>query len=178
LHLVEDKRIFSPAGLLILHTQGFAVFCTFAPNKLRMYTGLLHLHKTLAYAALVLLFIATIRSLYGLLNQKAHTEGDRKLGLFTLISVHLQFVVGLLLFFAAGYHTLFSEMGEVMSSAPLRYKVIEHPLTMILGVVAVTIGYSRSKRADNDRGKHKSKALFFLIGLALVLSRVPWDRLV
>ena len=37
-------------------------------------------------------------SLLGLLNRKAYTESDNKLGLFLFISTHLQLLLGLILF--------------------------------------------------------------------------------
>ncbi len=142
-----------------------------------MYTGLLHLHRLIAYAALILIFISAIKALHGMLNGKTFTEGDRKLGLFALISAHTQLLLGLGLFFSGPALANLSNMSEVMKNAQLRFLVIEHPLTMIIATVLITVGYSKTKKATEDKSKFKSMALFYLIGLALVLSRVPWEKL-
>ena len=57
----------------------------------------MHLHRTIAYAALILIFVAMIKALFGFLNNKEFTEGDRKLGLFSMIAAHLQLTFGLIM---------------------------------------------------------------------------------
>ncbi|MCB0480439.1 MAG: hypothetical protein KDC83_03360 [Flavobacteriales bacterium] len=142
-----------------------------------MYTGILHLHRTIAYLALILVFVVMVKSLYGFINRKPHTEGDRKLGLFALIGSHLQLLAGLTLYFAAGYVGMWSNMSEIMKDADLRFKIIEHPFMMIIGIVFITVGYSQSKKATDDLKKHRLKGVFFLLGLACFLASTPWDRL-
>lgn len=143
-----------------------------------MAIGFLHLHRTFAYLVLLFVFVVMLKSLHAFLNKKPHTERDRKLGLFALIAVHVQFVVGIALWFVMGYHSMLSQIGTVMKDPILRFKVIEHPFVMILGVVFITIGYSQSKRSKDLLKKHQLKGFFFLIGLACILSRIPWDRLI
>lgn len=111
------------------------------------------------------------------MNRKPHTEGDRKLGLFALIGSHIQLVVGIALYFLAGYSSMWSSMGDVMKNPELRFKIIEHPFMMIIGVVLITVGYSQSKRAADDLKKHRLKGVFFLLGLACIFSRIPWEKL-
>ncbi len=142
-----------------------------------MYESLQNLHRLIAYAALILIFVTTMKALFGMLNNKKFTEGDRKLGLFALISAHIQLLLGLGLFFIGPASSQLNNMGEVMKNADQRFLVVEHPLTMIIAIVLITIGYSKSKKATDDKSKFKKMALFFLIALVLVLSRVPWDRL-
>lgn len=142
-----------------------------------MYTGLLHLHRTIAYVALILVFAAMLKALFGFLNDKNFTEGDRKLGLFSMIAAHLQLTFGLIIWIIALSTSRFGEMSYAMKDAAIRFRVIEHPLVMIIGVALITLGYIRAKKASDSKAKFKSMALFFLLGLAAILSRVPWDRL-
>ena len=151
----------------------------FAGIKLQtMYTGLLHLHRTIAYAALILIFLAMIKSLYGFLNGKEFTEGDRKLGLFSMIAAHLQLTIGLILLVMAFATSKFGDMASIMKNADLRFLAIEHPITMIIGVGLITVGYIKAKKGVDSKVRFKSMALFFILGLAAILSRVPWDRLI
>ncbi|MBD79322.1 MAG: hypothetical protein CL840_10405 [Crocinitomicaceae bacterium] len=142
-----------------------------------MYTGLLHLHRTIAYAALILIFLAMLKSLHGFLNSKEFTDGDRKLGLFAMISAHLQLTFGLIILIMGIGTSRFGDMGQVMKDSAIRFAVIEHPLMMILGVALITVGYIKAKKGTDSRTRFKSMALFFLIGFALILSRIPWDKL-
>lgn len=141
-----------------------------------MHTGLVHLHRTLAYVALVLLIVSGIKFLMAARAKKEFTEGDRKLSLYTLISVHLQLVIGFVIYFTGLSFSQLKDFGAAMSDSSVRFQILEHPLTMIIGVVLITIGYSSAKRAEGT-AKYSKLSRFYLIGLVLILLRVPWDKL-
>ena len=143
-----------------------------------MFLGLTHLHRTIAYVALILIFVAMIKALYGFLNGKEFTEGDRKLGLFAMISAHIQLVFGLVLLVLLFTTNRVGEMGSIMSDKYIRFEVIEHPLMMIIGVALITVGYIKAKKGTESRARFKSMALFFLLGFIAILSRIPWDKLI
>ena len=50
-----------------------------------MYTGLQHAHSYIAFAALILLIVASINAIIGMSSNKEFKDGDRKLSLFALI---------------------------------------------------------------------------------------------
>lgn len=140
-----------------------------------MYTGLLHLHSALRYIVVILLVIAIIKAFTGWFGQKPFTEGDRKLGLFTLISVHVQLLIGLILYFVSPVvQSALSDMGSAMKNPELRFWAVEHIATIIIGIVLITVGYSTAKRATSDLVKFKRIALFYLIGFVLIMTAIPW----
>ncbi len=142
-----------------------------------MYTGLLHLHSTLRYILLLLLVVTVIKASISIFGNKHFTEGDRKLGLYTLIATHLQLVVGLVLYFVSPViEAGMADIGETMKNSTMRFYVVEHFVTMILAVLFITIGYSRVKRTKEENKKVLRTAVFYGIGLVLVLLRMPWDR--
>ena len=55
------------------------------------------MHSALRWVALVLLVVVVVKSVQGSRGNAAFTEGQRKLGLFTMIALHLQLVFGLML---------------------------------------------------------------------------------
>ena len=63
-----------------------------------MYQGLIHFHSMWRYVVLVLLLLAILKSLAGWFGNKEHTNGDAKLALFAMISLHIQLLVGLILY--------------------------------------------------------------------------------
>lgn len=139
-----------------------------------MYTGFKHLHSSLAYLALLFILVAVIYAFYGWLNNKPFTKGSKTIALLGLIAVHIQFLVGLVLYFVSPLGSSnFSK--EAMGNSQSRLFILEHPLTMLLGIILVTIGYSRSKRAATAQLQYKSIALFYLVGILLILSRIPWQ---
>lgn len=67
------------------------------------------------------------------------------------------------------------DMGTVMGDAALRFKYVEHPITMLLGAVLITVGNAKSKRAESGQDKAKAVVVWFGIGLALIALRFPWE---
>jgi hypothetical protein len=53
--------------------------------------------------------------------------------------------------------------------------MLEHPLMMIVGITLITMGWSKAKRAADDGKKYGAIALWYGIGLVLMLSRIPWS---
>jgi hypothetical protein len=45
---------------------------------------------------------------------------------------------------------------------------------MLIAVVLITIGYSKSKRANTAVEKFKPIKIFYLIGLIIILASIPW----
>ena len=105
-------------------------------------------------------------------SKKEFTPKDRKIALFGLIATHIQLVVGLILYFV-------SPLGKAafgnMSDAAIRLTSLEHPLTNIIAIVLITIGWSKHKKAATSEAKFKSIAIFNGLGLLLILSRIPWN---
>jgi hypothetical protein len=139
-----------------------------------MYTGLQHLHSFLSYLVLLGLLVSFGLALSGWLGEKTFTDKNRKMGLLGLIPAHLQWVLGLILYFVSPLG-LSNFSGENMKDPVSRLYMLEHPLTMIIAVILITIGYSRAKRQMGDNRGFKSIAIFYGLGLILILSRIPWN---
>jgi hypothetical protein len=149
----------------------------FCPKLQQMETGFLHLHRTIAYIALLLLFISSLKSLHAFLNRRSYEKIDKTMALAALIAVHTQLILGFALYFIRPWAGMWGSMGEVMQDSTNRMWVIEHPFVMLVAAVLITIGYSRAKKMTNSTSKHRTQGFLYLLGFALVLSRVPWDRL-
>ncbi|MEM9673547.1 MAG: cytochrome B [Bacteroidota bacterium] len=140
-----------------------------------MYIGLIHLHSALRYVVVLLLIVAVLKAFAGWFSNKSYTEGDRKLALFTMISVHLQLVIGLILYFISPVvQSALADMGAAMKDTELRFWAVEHIATNIIGIILITIGYSTAKRASVDKAKFMRTAIFYLIGFVLIMSAIPW----
>lgn len=126
-----------------------------------MYQILKSAHSGWRYIVFVLLVIAVIKALSGWFGNKTYTEGDRKLNVFTLISAHIQLLFGLVLYFVGDWYKADS------SNAVGRYWKMEHISMMIIAIVLITIGNSKSKKLTESIAKHRTISVFF--GLALIL---------
>jgi hypothetical protein len=137
-----------------------------------MYNALLHTHSGLRWIALLLLIITAFKSLGGYLGKKPYEPLDRKLSLFTTISFHTQFLLGLILLFISPNVSF--DFSVSMHDKILRFFTMEHTIGMLLAIVLVTIGGAKAKRAQDDTTKHKQIAWFFIVALVLVLAMIPW----
>lgn len=131
-----------------------------------MYTGLLHLHSTLRYIVLILLIVVIIQSLIGLLNKKAYSPLDNRMGLFLFISTHIQLLVGIILYFVSPF-VQFS--GAAMKDPSTRYWLVEHNTAMIIAIVLITLARSTSKKMSDSQAKHKRMFIFNAIALVIIL---------
>lgn len=144
-----------------------------------MYTSVQFIHSWWAYLTLFMVLIATLNALAGFFGNKEYQPKDFRLSLFALIVTHIQFLIGLLLFFVSpsGMKSISNNgMGEVMKDSNLRLYAVEHPMVMILAVVFITIGYSKHKRKLVSKPKFKVLTIFYTIALVLMLSRIPWQQ--
>jgi phage-related holin len=136
-----------------------------------MYTFIQKFHSGWAYLALLMLVIVVINSFSALATKRDFKPLDRKIGLFGLISVHIQLLIGLILYFLSPVGL--DSLGQ-MSDKYIRLTSLEHPLINIIAIVLITIGFSKHKKAENSDKKFKSLGIFYLLGLSLILLRLPW----
>ncbi len=140
-----------------------------------MLTGLLHTHSLLRYILLALILITIFKAFSGWLGKKQYLPEDKKLALYTLISAHLQLVIGLTLFFISPIVQVgLSDMGAAMKDPELRFWAVEHISLMLFSIVLITIGYSKAKKGQTDEEKHKRIAIFYVLALAMIFIAIPW----
>jgi len=113
----------------------------------------------------------------GFFSKKEYGARDMRLALFTLITMHLQLLIGLVLFFVSpnGLNAITTNgMGGL--SSPARKLAVEHPTLMIVAIVLVTIGYSKHKKQRLSTPKFKKLAIFYTLALIAVLAMIPWNQ--
>jgi len=138
-----------------------------------MYTGLLHAHHWLRYIALILLLISIVKAIADL-RHKGEEIKSRKTELYSMISVHLQLLIGLGLFFVSHKIELaLSDMGMAMKDPGLRLALIEHPLLMLIGIILITVGYMKLKTITDRASYGKTVLIYYGIGTLLILARIP-----
>ena len=134
-----------------------------------MSTGLLHLHHYLPFVFLFLLLF----SVYKAATNKIEDASKDKILLATMILAHIQLLLGITLLFPFPE----VEMGVIMKDAARRFKYIEHPSLMFIGVLLITIGRSKAKKMADSIKANKIILVTFLIALIVICIRIPWDKL-
>lgn len=112
-----------------------------------------------------------------MIGKKPFTNGDKKTGLFLMISAHIQLLIGLYEWFAGawGFQLIRKVgMGEIMKEPAYRFWAVEHITGMLIAIILITIGRGVSKKNLPDRVKHTKSFWFFLIALIIIFVTVPW----
>jgi heme A synthase len=123
--------------------------------------GLSHFHSFWRYAVLIAAVVAFVGALAGWLGSLPARPTARRAGLLYVIAIDLQAALGIVLWFLRG------GMGQ---ERPFR---LEHPLIMILAVVAIHVGQVMAKRAKSDKGAAGIVAIAIAVSFVLVLVGIP-----
>ncbi len=158
IHLLHRFEAFSRFQIVVSSHKIFV--------KMSTYTVFKYLHSGLRFVVVVLLLVAIITALAGWFGKKTYTNGNRKLNLFAMISAHTQLLIGLVLYFISPFVQFTS---AAMKEAATRYWTVEHISMMILAIVLITIGYSRSKKAQVPESKHRTIAIFYVLAIVVVV---------
>ncbi|MEO9533930.1 MAG: hypothetical protein ABJG68_02960 [Crocinitomicaceae bacterium] len=132
---------------------------------------LIHAHSGLRWIVLILLVFAIVKMISGWTGLKEFKAADKKIALFAMISYHMQFLIGLVLFFVSSKT---ARPEGFMGVKMLRFFNVEHSLMMVIAMVLITIGYSKAKKIEEDKKKFKTIAIFYTIALLIILAAIPW----
>lgn len=138
-----------------------------------MYNTLLFIHSWLRWIILVMAVVVIFKSLTGWLGKKGYTKGDNALSASFVGFMHLQLLLGLILYFVLSPYAFKAiksmGMSGVMSSPVNRFWAVEHIFIMIIAIVLAQVGRSRAKRMSDAVRKHKTSFIFFTISIVLIL---------
>jgi len=129
---------------------------------------LVRTHSGLRWIALGLLIYAILNALR---KKDSYEKSDRLVNMFTMVSLHIQLVLGLILYFTS---SKVSFVDGWMKNQLLRFYGMEHILLMIIAIVLVTIGHGKAKRATDSAKKHKTIVVYYTIAFILILASIPW----
>ena len=129
-----------------------------------METGFVHLHSLLRWIIVILLLVVFFQAL-------AKKEGVRKTSLFLMITAHLTLVLGLYQWIAGRYGLIkgLPEGIELMKDSFYRFYWIEHPVSMILAIVLITVARRKAKNLQ-----YRGVAISLLVAAILLVAAVPW----
>jgi len=130
-----------------------------------------HAHSGLRWIVLILLLINVSNAFKAWRSNRTVSAQDVKLSLFGMISVHIQALLGIILYFQSP-NVHFGP--TTMSNAHIRFFTIEHVFGMLIAIVLITIGYRKDKNAATGTGKVSTVFWYYLIALLIILISIPW----
>jgi uncharacterized Tic20 family protein len=137
---------------------------------------LLLIHSILRWAILLTGIWAFVRAWKGVNGKTPFVAGDRKAGLFFTISLDLQMLTGLLMYFVTSplVKAARADMGAAMKDGALRFFSVEHFLMAVIAIVLAHVGSRKVKGAPTDALKHKRALIFYGLSLLFILLLIPW----
>jgi hypothetical protein len=93
------------------------------------------------------------------------------INLFAMVSLHTQLLIGLGLYFISPRVKFFDGW---MKDAAFRFYGMEHISLMIIAIILVTIGHSKSKKGSTPAEKFKPIKIWYVLGLILIVAAIPW----
>lgn len=134
-----------------------------------MYVFFKYLHSGFRYIVFILVLAAIAQSLIGWVGKKPYTDGNKKINLFALISAHTQLLIGIILYFLSPYVQFNS---GTMKDPLTRYFTVEHWVMMLIAIVLITVGYSKSKKAVLPETRHKTVAIYYIIAFFIIMGAI------
>ena len=141
---------------------------------MEVYNILLHAHKGFAYLELALVAAFLILLLVTMFGYSGNiSKALRKVTLFTMIFFHIQFLIGLVMLFVSPGVKAAISSGTLMSDAYARFQYVEHPSSMLIAAVLMTIINKKFKTIEKLTIPMMSLGL---VAIALFVFAFPWAR--
>ncbi|MFM7595740.1 MAG: hypothetical protein ACKO4Y_06125 [Flavobacteriales bacterium] len=134
-----------------------------------MYEALKHAHSGLRWVALILI----VWAIYNAFSAKEFEKRHKLINLFSMVSLHLQLVLGLILYIISDKVKFFDGWMKEPTGI-YRFYGMEHLAGMIIAIALITFGYFKSKKGTTPAEIYKPIKLFYIIGLILILASIPW----
>lgn len=139
-----------------------------------MYQFLLGLHSLNRWIVLVLGVLAFLIALKKWLGNEAPATARDRLGLFFTISMDIQFLFGIGLYFVTPWMKQLTQWPAITMRDPVaRFWSVEHVFGMVIALILVHVGRVVAKKATGV-SRYKKTAIYFGLALLIMLLTTPW----
>lgn len=140
-----------------------------------LYTISLFLHSWNRWLILLAGVLVIASAIKGLSAKSGYSNFQKRWSLIFLSSLHLQLLIGLLMYFFLSPVTTqaISNFGAAMKDPILRFFAVEHTFVNIIAIAFAQTGSILVKRAIVPLVKHKRTLIWTGIALLLILAMIP-----
>lgn len=135
-----------------------------------LYTILVKSHSGIRWILLISLVLAIVKYM-GAARGKRHVKHLVPYTLISMILMHTQLVLGLLLYVISP-KVVFA--AESMKSSVHRFFLVEHIGMMLVAAVLITLGYVKTKEHINTPFGARKLLVYYTIAFVLILAAIPW----
>lgn len=141
-----------------------------------MYLNFLTVHSIFRWLVLLSLLFAIYRGFKGWKGNKSFSKFDNSVRHWTATIAHLQLMIGIWLYFISPLVAyFFNDFSEAVHNRNVRFFGMEHNTMMLMAILIISIGSAKAKRKPTDLGKFKTMAMWYTVGLVLILANIPWS---
>lgn len=127
------------------------------------------LHSLVRYGVLLSVLFAFLVNLRGWLMVRPILTGERMITILAMVLCHVQLVIGGILYAMNAQAIHKADAGVYQ-----KFLRNEHIWSMLIAILLVTLGRMLSKRAKDEMAKQRLVAVFYGLGLFLMLWATPW----
>lgn len=139
-----------------------------------LYGIILTIHNALRWLVLGSSLLTVVLSYVGWLGNKPYRPADQTLRVVATSIAHTQLLAGMYLYTLSPFVRYYWTQRTGDESFEFSFFSLVHSSLMLTAIVIMTIGSSKAKRQADDRLRFKTTALYFTVGLLLILIAVPW----
>ena len=140
-----------------------------------MYSTILALHSLVRWFVLASLLFSLFLAYNGWFSKRKFSGIDNAARHWTATIAHIQLIFGLWLYFISPIIDYFlHSYKDAVHQRQIRFFGMEHSLMMITAIIVITIGSAKAKRKQTDKERFKTMAIWFTVGLVIILANVPW----
>ncbi|RZM25498.1 MAG: hypothetical protein EOO88_19055 [Pedobacter sp.] len=141
-----------------------------------MYQIFLPLHSMFRWLVLIFLIVAIFRAYLGMFKKTTFLSIDHIISNITAKVVQIQFCIGVVLYTTSPLVKYFLyNFNEAIHLREIGFFGMEHITMMSIAVAVISIGSDKVRKATDDKQKYKVMAIWFTIGLLLILTSIPWS---
>jgi hypothetical protein len=141
-----------------------------------MYTAVLVIHNIFRWLVLIAAVFALVVSYSGWIQKREWGPSDRRAGTLFAVSLDIQLLLGLILYIAGGWYSVFANFSEAMANSIMRFFGLEHLFYMVLAVIFAHVGSVHARKASESVGKFRRAAIWYSLVIIILIIAIPWWR--
>ncbi|MBW7867443.1 MAG: cytochrome B [Brumimicrobium sp.] len=135
--------------------------------------GLIAAHSGMRYIVLLFILVAIINAARKL-KATNYTKKDNLINLLTMVFLHIQLLLGMILYIKSPKVQFAKEM---MKETTLRFFTMEHVLIMVIAITLITLGKMKAGKLEDPAAKHQIIFKYYGLGLIILFVGIPWPFL-
>ncbi|MCO5267694.1 MAG: hypothetical protein M9897_02220 [Brumimicrobium sp.] len=135
--------------------------------------GLIAAHSGMRYIVLLFILVAIINAARKL-KATNYTKKDNLINLLTMVFLHIQLLLGMILYIKSPKVQFAKEM---MKETTLRFFTMEHVLIMVIAITLITLGKMKAGKLEDPTAKHQIIFKYYGLGLIILFVGIPWPFL-